>query len=51
MKKREVNWEIFDSKNYQLEMESEVQTRVPHRCLYWGPGGVEIIFIKALGWM
>ena len=32
-------------------MESEVQTRVPHRCLYWGPGGVEIIFIKALGWM
>ena len=32
-------------------MKSEAQTRVPHRCLYWGPGGVLIIFIKALGWM
>ena len=49
MKRREMK-KYSPIKIVQLQVEREIQTRMPHRCLYWTSGKMVMIFIKTMVW-
>lgn len=50
MQRRELIKKYLTIKLVQLEVERVIQTKVPHRCLYWASGKMVMIFIKTLEW-